>query len=58
MYLCYNCKGDNSDIMKCCEDQEKNISSYPNLKSPDYVFENDMIDRYNNINHDIDIINI
>ena len=55
IYLCYNCK---DNVMKCCEDQEKHLSSYPNLKSPDYVFEKDTIDRYNNINNDIDIINI
>ena len=48
--LCYNCikddycKGLNCNM--CCEEQ-KNKKIYPNLKSPDYVFENDFNERLN-----------
>ena len=37
------------DCHKCCEDQ-KNKSLYPNLKSPDYAFENDTEVRSNEEN--------
>ncbi len=37
--LCYNCKDKNN--FNCCQDQLENISLYPGLKSPDYVFSGD-----------------
>ena len=39
---CHNCK-DPSEY-ECCEDQNDR-TEYPNLKSPDYMFENDRNDR-------------
>lgn len=39
--LCYNCKQSNKLLDYCCNDQN-NLSKYPNLKSPDYAFENDL----------------
>jgi hypothetical protein len=55
--LCYNCKSKDewkalSKLGQCCEEQ-KDRKKYPNLKTPDYVFEGDIHDRmqakeYNN----------
>lgn len=57
--LCYNCIESNNDnkeynilsttINNCCDDQFDKIK-YPNLQSPDYVFENDIIKRINYFN--------
>ena len=40
--FCYNCN--NPTEFECCEEQ-KDRDLYPNLKSPDYMFENDTNDR-------------
>ena len=46
--ICYNCNYklgcDFKECGQCCEDQ-KDISLYPNLKSPDYAFNNDYFER-------------
>lgn len=47
--LCYNCKTDligQGSLGFCC-DKQNDKSIYPNLKSPDYVYNNDEIDRIN-----------
>jgi len=51
--LCYNCKTSHNkaydkfgEIDTCC-DEQNNRSKYPNLNSPDYAFENDLVDRQN-----------
>ena len=45
--LCYNCKKTNCKGLKCneCCEQQENKMLYPNLKSPDYMFEKDTVDR-------------
>lgn len=45
--LCYNCKNKNCKGIYCnlCCKQQKNKKKYPNLKSPDYMFNNDKFDR-------------
>lgn len=40
--LCYNCI--NKNQFKCCNIQ-KNLKIYNNLKTPDYIFDNDIYDR-------------
>lgn len=51
--LCYNCMSDNFKIITtldtCCEDQYDK-KKYPFLKSPDYSFLNDNLDRRNFFN--------
>tara|TARA_Y200000002_G_scaffold246826_1_gene204229 strand:+ start:32 stop:1432 length:1401 start_codon:yes stop_codon:yes gene_type:complete len=52
--LCYNCDKDNFDIIStrlddCCEKQ-MNSTEYKKLKSPDYAFKNDIINRINYYN--------
>jgi len=46
--LCHNCKYKNGclgiECSQCCEDQ-KDLSLYPDLKSPDYAFPNDYKER-------------
>ena len=43
--FCHNCNEPNKrKIDTCCEEQN-NIKKYPNLKSPDYAFVNDLIER-------------
>ena len=46
--ICYNCNYkpgcEGIECSQCCEDQ-KDISLYPNLKSPDYAFNNDYFER-------------
>ena len=46
--ICYNCQNipgcKGIECSQCCEDQ-KNLSLYPNLISPDYAFENDYFER-------------
>ena len=37
---CYNCKNIRNDGTSCCMDQQNRIK-YPDLKSPDYIFEED-----------------
>ena len=48
--LCYNCRKNNCEgleCLKCCDDQmDKN--KYPNLVTPDYMFENDTTVRLEN----------
>ena len=48
--LCYNCNSGSwkstTLLGRCCEDQ-KRTDQYGFLKSPDYAFPNDNIDRYN-----------
>lgn len=48
--LCYNCKSGligQGSLGDCCENQKNDSLTYPNLKSPDYKFPGDSIDRYN-----------
>ena len=46
--FCYNCtESDKNEIDTCCEEQ-KNIKKYPNLKSPDYAFVDDLLKRNSN----------
>lgn len=52
--LCYNCKDKNFNLISgnlddCCEKQF-NKNEYKNLKSPDYAFKNDIINRINEYN--------
>ena len=51
--LCYNCKTDkfviSTELDSCCEDQY-NREKYPFLKTPDYAFDNDNLDRINYFN--------
>ena len=45
--FCYNCDINDcigEECFTCCEEQ-KDRKKYPNLKSPDYIFSNDHIDR-------------
>jgi hypothetical protein len=45
--LCYNCNIKNclgEECYMCCEEQ-KNRKKYSNLKSPDYIFKNDYLER-------------
>ena len=42
--LCYNCK---QGTLKCCKNQQ-DVTLYPNLKSPDYIFQDDFNKRYEN----------
>ena len=48
--ICYNCKNTNGcrglNCNKCCEEQKDKVL-YPNLKSPDYAFDNDNQSRIN-----------
>ena len=50
--LCYNCKSDrwlpNTELGFCCDEQKNDRKKYPFLKSPDYAFQGDSLDRYNN----------
>lgn len=54
MPLCYNCDSDKFNVITglntCCEDQYVK-SKYKFLKSPDYSFENDALDRKNFFNN-------
>jgi len=44
---CYNCTGSPSLSYTCCEDQKKkSLPEYELMESPDYVFPNDVEDRY------------
>lgn len=48
--LCYNCKTDligQGTLGMCC-DKQVNKLNYPSLKSPDYKFPGDQLDRFNN----------
>jgi hypothetical protein len=49
--ICYNCENrpgcKGIECSQCCEDQ-KDISLYPNLSSPDYAFDNDYFERIKN----------
>lgn len=48
---CYNCKDKligQGTVGLCCEDQRTNKLKYPSLKSPDYRFSGDFLDRQNN----------
>ncbi len=49
--LCYNCNADRWNVLTplddCCEEQF-NKDKYPYLDGPDYAFQNDYTDRYNN----------
>jgi hypothetical protein len=51
--LCYNCNSNkfsvNSQLNTCC-DEQYNTKKYPFLKSPDYAFDNDFINRKNYYN--------
>ena len=54
--LCYNCNLKDkkfniisSNVGDCCQDQYDK-TKYPNLKSPDFAFENDVIPRINSYN--------
>jgi hypothetical protein len=53
MPLCYNCDSKKFKIStvlgSCCNDQY-NKEKYPFLKTPDYAFENDFLDRKNFFN--------
>ena len=45
--LCYNCNIKNclgEECYKCCKQQEDRLK-YPKLKSPDYIFKNDYLER-------------
>jgi hypothetical protein len=59
--LCYNCnsKEFNLDIFldDCCDEQYNN-EKYPFLKSPDYAFEGDQLNRINYFNHKYCKLNI
>jgi hypothetical protein len=48
--LCYNCETDkyqiSSDLDTCCDDQYDK-KKYPHLKSPDFAFNGDTMQRYN-----------
>lgn len=49
--LCYNCKTDligQGTLGNCCQKQANDKLTYPSLKSPDYKFSGDSIDRFNN----------
>ena len=52
--LCYNCRSkelkDISSPDNCCREQDDK-KKYPFLKSPDYTFDNDYIDRKNVFDH-------
>jgi hypothetical protein len=48
--LCYNCKSTTgwkalTKLGQCCDDQATNKTQYPFLKTPDYVFEQDIHNR-------------
>lgn len=48
---CYNCKDNligQGTIGICCDEQRTNKLKYPTLKSPDYRFSGDFLDRQNN----------
>ena len=51
--LCYNCESNkfnvSSSIDTCC-DEQYNTEKYPFLKSPDYAFKDDYLDRQNSYN--------
>jgi len=51
--LCYNCSTKHNkfydkfgEIDECC-DQQNDKTKYPHLKSPDYAFDNDLVERQN-----------
>lgn len=49
--VCYNCKTDligQGTQGLCCDKQAKDKLNYPTLKSPDYKFPGDYLDRFNN----------
>jgi hypothetical protein len=49
--MCYNCKTDligQGTLGYCCDSQAKDKLKYPTLKSPDYKFPGDSLDRFNN----------
>lgn len=57
---CYNCiEGEfgRKSIGECCEEQANDRDNYPTLKSPDYVFPSDELDRFYNRNqlHALDL---
>ena len=47
--LCYNCKETGKKEIDTCCKQQKNINKYPNLKSQDYAFVDDLKKRNNSI---------
>lgn len=58
--LCYNCiegQFGRKSIGECCEEQRQDRIKYPTLKSPDYVFPSDELDRFYNRNqlHSLDL---
>lgn len=51
--ICYNCKTDligQGTMGNCCEKQQTDKINYPQLKSPDYKYPGDQLDRYNSKN--------
>jgi len=57
---CYNCKDNligQGTIGLCCEEQRTNKLKYPTLKSPDYRFSGDFLDRQNN-QTDLNLLNL
>lgn len=47
--LCYNCINENGQktIGDCCKEQASDKIKYPKLKSPDYAFPSDTLERFN-----------